>query len=386
MANFPLKLFVFASIFVSTTIANAIDNSSSVSPGPPSFSSLLQFEALSYTSSSSSSFSPYAAILGKLGFGELAATADSLSATAAMAAWQGPTTIFAPTEASFLTCPSCSVPLLLQEHTIPGFYPLSRLRNLAFGTRIETFASRRCLTITSSYPAGGISGSKVFVGGLEITRPDLYNDGNIVVHGLQGFVSHLSPLSCEVEKITSLSFPPPPLVAEFFIMRRMLQDVMLRLRISGFSVLALALRAKYHEIMDLRSMTLFALDDASVFAAGHSYVFDLQLHIVPNRRLLGAGLENLKVGTMIRTMEWGQNLVVTTRGGGGPLAPMRINYVKIERLDLMYNQKIAVHGLSVPFKHVNQTAAMNLANFARCSWGSMGKKASGRGGICEETP
>ncbi|KAL6994097.1 hypothetical protein U1Q18_012202 [Sarracenia purpurea var. burkii] len=55
----------------------------------------------------------------------------------------------------------------------------------------------------------------------------------------------------------------------------MLEDVMLRLRISGFSVLALALRVKHSELSDLRAMTVFALDDASIFDVGHSFVSDL---------------------------------------------------------------------------------------------------------------
>ncbi|GFZ20339.1 hypothetical protein Acr_28g0010440 [Actinidia rufa] len=160
---------------------------------------------------------------------------------------------------------------------------------------------------------------------MEITRPDLYNNGAVVVHGIQGFVSHLSPISCKVELATSLSFPPPPPMEGFFIMRLMLDDAMLRLRISGFSVLALALHVKYSDLLEYA------------------------LHDVCRRR------------RCCRRWSGDGALVVTTRGGEGPLAPMRLNYVKVTSPDLIYNLKIAVHGVARPFPQVNQTAAVELA-------------------------
>ncbi|RYQ94666.1 hypothetical protein Ahy_B08g089608 [Arachis hypogaea] len=43
--------------------------------------------------------------------------------------------------------------------------------------------------------------------GVEITQPDLFNNGMMVIHGLQGFIA---PFSCDVERMTSLSFPFHP--------------------------------------------------------------------------------------------------------------------------------------------------------------------------------
>ncbi|KAA8515105.1 hypothetical protein F0562_018108 [Nyssa sinensis] len=353
----PLQLIVLISIFISATIVATFDVPSTPPSLPPSSPSL--FQEQTYPSS------PFGPILTDLGFQELAAASSSSLLTAIK--WRGPTTIFAPSDSSLLTCPSCSVPLLLQEHAIPGLYPLQFLSTLAFGTKIETLASGRCITITSDTNA-----TKIFVGGVQVTHPELYNDGLVVVHGIQGFISHLSPLSCSIERMVSLSFPPPPPLAAFFIMRTLLKDTMLRLRVGGYSLVALALREKYADLLDLQAMTVFALDDVSIFSGGHKYISDLRFHIVPNRQLTAADLERLPTATALPTMERGTKLVVTTPGGGGPLAPMRINYVKIKSPDLVHNLKIVVHGLSLPFPHVHPTAVAGLGQIGRSGWEAAG--------------
>ncbi|XP_059637174.1 fasciclin-like arabinogalactan protein 21 [Cornus florida] len=344
-----LQLLILTSILISTRIVLATEEACSPASSP---SSAFQEHAFL-----SSLFGP---VLTNLGFQELASAASSLSTSTT---WRGPATIFAPTDSSLLTCPSCSVPLLLQEHTIPGLYPVHFLSKLAFGTKLETLAPGRCLTIMSDK-----NSSKIFVGGVEVTRPDLFNNGLVVVHGIQGFISHLLPFSCHVERMTSLSFPPPPPVEAFFMMRLMLKDAMLRLQVGGYSVLALALRVKYAELLDLRTMTVFALDDASIFAGGHEYISDLRFHIVPNRMLKASDLLSLPAATELPTLELGQKLVVTTASGGGPLAPMRINYVKIKRFDFMHNLKIVVHGLPLPFPHIRPTDSTGYDHIERSAW------------------
>ncbi|CAK9137858.1 unnamed protein product [Ilex paraguariensis] len=255
-----------------------------------------------------------------------------------------------------------------KEHSVSGLYPLNFLLSLPFGTKIETLAPNRCLTITST-TATSSTANKVFINGAEISHPDLFNNGHILIHGLQGLVSHLSPLSCNVERMTSLSFPQQPTTPAFSIMRIMLKDAMLRLRISGYTVVSLALRDKYNELVNLRVMTVFALDDASIFTGGHSYVSNFQFHIVPNKLLRASDLVDLPAETVLPTAESGENLVVTTAGGGGPLAPMRINYVKIKNLDLVYNNRIVVHGLSTPFPHVHHQTGKD-------DFGEIGRTAS----------
>ncbi|XP_073136906.1 fasciclin-like arabinogalactan protein 21 [Henckelia pumila] len=285
-----------------------------------------------------------ATVLCTLGYEELAAaTADANFSSAT------PTTVFAPTHSSLLTCPSCSIPLILQEHSLPGLYSFHFLRRLAFATKIGTFAPNRCLTVTSS-------SAKIFINGVEITKPDLFNNGLLIVHGIQGFISHLSPISCSIERMTSLSFPQqPPPSAAFFTMRQMLKESVTTLRVGGYSIVALGMLVAYPDLSALDSLTLFAIDDDSIFSGGegHSYVSKLKFHVVPNRVLTAADLFALPKGTALPTMESGRNLVVTNTGSGSPLAPLRINYVKVRRFDLVHNSKIAIHGMSIPFRHVH---------------------------------
>ncbi|KAK7369381.1 hypothetical protein VNO80_11418 [Phaseolus coccineus] len=321
-------------------------------------------------------------ILSHLGFHELATAAPSLSdaATTTSSAWTGPSTIFAPSDASLRTCFSCSVPNLLREHTVPGLFTIDYLRKLAFGAKIETLSAGRCITVTSetlhrnrnTKRNNTIAAAKVFVGGVEITQPDLFNNGMVVVHGLQGFVSPLSPFSCEVERMTSLSFPFHPdhrsghgqhhlhsnnAAAHPSMMRLMLRDAMLRLRNNGFSILALAMKVKYAELVTLNNMTVFAVDDLSIFSGSHAYISNVRFHIVPNHYLSIADLEKLPVGTALPTLERGQPLLITTSGGGEMSAPMRINYVRFKVADLIRNVKIVVHSVYLPFPHINPVAA-----------------------------
>ncbi|XAR48000.1 hypothetical protein NMG60_11030666 [Bertholletia excelsa] len=354
MAKFmSLQLFILASIFFSTPITTAAETD-----GIPTTSSVHSPPPLQDHAYPSSLFGPILANLGFHGFSSAAASLPNATK------WRGPATVFAPTDSSLVTCPTCSVSALLQEHTVPGLFPHHYLRSLAFGTKVETLASGRCITITTS------NVSDVFISGVKITRPDLYNDGFIAVHGLQGFISHLSPLSCDVERMTSLSFPHQSTPAPFFLMRSMLKDAIFRLSISGYGVVSLALRVKYLELLDLRAMTIFALDDAAIFSsAGHAYINTFRFHVVPNKLLMAADLENLPTGTSLPTMELGQKLFVTSAGvTGGLMEPLTINYVKIKRFDVLYNLKIVVHGLSLPFPHVNPAAAGNHGQVGRSGW------------------
>ncbi|CAN0864508.1 Fasciclin-like arabinogalactan protein 21 [Linum grandiflorum] len=313
-----------------------------------------------------------APILSHLGYNELAMAVPSLSSESTATAWSGPSTLFAPSDASLHSCYSCSVPSLLREHIVPGLFTIDYLRKLAFGTKVETLSPGRCITVTSSS-----INSKIFVGGVEITHPDLFNNGFLVIHGIQGYIAPLSPFSCDVERLSSLMFPfqqpsdrvnqiTPPLVQPA-VMRLMMRDAILRLRNNGFSILALAMRVKYPELVALTNMTIFALDDFSIFSGSYSYVSSVRFHIVPNQLLSSADLERLPVGCQLPTLESGQYLVVTTAGTG--TAPMRINYVRIKLPDVIRNLKIAVHGVYLPFPRIQPTAVAAATSFDHGMWG-----------------
>ncbi|XP_008791919.1 fasciclin-like arabinogalactan protein 21 [Phoenix dactylifera] len=308
-------------------------------------------------------------ILANLGFQELAMAVPALVSSASAAASSSPFTVFAPSDDSIRSCAACSPAALLREHLVPGLFSKIHLSKIAFGTKLETASPGRCLTVTSTSPRPGSNSSspaavKIFVDGVEVTRPDLFNDGRIVIHGLQGFVSPLSPLSCLQDHIPyPNSYSPPEIAGNIHrsaIVQLMLRDAMVRLRIRGYSILALAMRIKYAELAGLQNMTVFALDDSAIFAGGHAYVTNVRFHVVPNRLLMHADLLRLPAGTALPTLVHGQHLVVTNSGSAGAAAVgpsgsgLRINYVPIKAPDAVYNSKIVVHGIFLPFPHLYQ--------------------------------
>ncbi|XP_016461563.1 fasciclin-like arabinogalactan protein 21 [Nicotiana tabacum] len=364
-------LLILISLFISAASATFPDSIPPLTPSP-------MISPHDHTSL-------FATVLSSLGFQQLstAATAANLTTTTT------PITVFAPADSSLITCPTCSLPLLLQEHSVPGLYPLHFLRTLAFGTKLETLAPNRCLTVTFSTTTRD---AKIFINGVEVTQPDLFNNGLILVHGLRGFVSHLSPLSCNVERMSSLSFDSFPIpnsvstvssASPFSIMRFMLKDAIIRLRNSGYSIVALALRVKYAELSELKAMTVFALDDVSIFASGgHAYLSNFRFHVVPNRRIMAGEMVSLPAGTVLLTLDGEEKLVVTTAGGGGVLAPMKVNYVRIVSFDLLHNSRIVVHGVSVPFPHMHHHTADQKA-FAQMEQSRTHCDVTGNGGVCD---
>ncbi|KAK8673788.1 hypothetical protein V6N13_112100 [Hibiscus sabdariffa] len=373
MALISLNLLIFLllsflSVSRSTflpTLTSTITNDATVPP-PPLFTASPSPQSPKQDLPGQGIFSHASAlapILSHLGFNELATAAPTLFGDSATATtWTGPYTIFAPSDSSILTCISCSIPSLLREHTVPGLFTSDYLRKLPFDSKFETLSPGRCITVTStSSVKNDLTIHKIFIGGVEITHPDLFNNGLIVVHGLQGYISHLSPFSCDVERMASslaLQFhydhnhnnqlSPQQHVA---LMRFMLRDVILRLRNSGFSVLSLALKLKYAELVSLRNVTIFALDDVSIFSGSYSYINSVRLHILPDRLLTIADLERLPVGTTLATLDRDQSLVVTTEGGI-MRKQMRINYVSIKVADMIRNLNVIVHSLYLPFPHV----------------------------------
>ncbi|KAF8014575.1 hypothetical protein BT93_H0408 [Corymbia citriodora subsp. variegata] len=285
----------------------------------------------------------------------------SLTDSPSFTTWNGPSTLFAPSDSSVRSCVSCSIPRILSEHIVPGLFSFSYLQKLAFGTKVETMSPGHCLTVTSGTHRD-TNTTRIFIDGVEISRPDMFNNGIVVVHGLEGFIAPLSPFSCSIEKMTSLAFPlhPPPVSSSPSpLMRLMLRDAVLRLRTSGFGILALAIRIKYPELVNLQNATIFTVDDFSIFTGAASYVSNVRFHIVPNRYLAMADLERLPVGTVLPSLERGQYLVVTTAGRP---ATLRINYVRMKSPDAMKNQKVVVHSLFLPFPHLHPASLDGLMN------------------------
>ncbi|XP_031126687.1 fasciclin-like arabinogalactan protein 21 [Ipomoea triloba] len=346
-----LVLLILISLFISgatttadlTTTVDVTTTADVISPSPENSAS---FDGNLYTPP------VFASILYSLGFQEL-----STAAAGANLSTGAPITIFAPADSSLLTCRSCSPRQLLHEHSVPGLYPLEFLRKIASGTKIQTLAENRCLTITTS-PSVTQDQPKVFVNGAMITQPDLFYNGVIVVHGIQGLVAHLSPMSCSMEHMNSLSFPPPSSVSsphetKVSIMRLMLKDAVVRLESSRYRIVALAMRVKFAELSKLNAMTVFALEDSNLLASnGFLYLSNFRFHVVPNRRILAPELLGLPTGSVLPTMDSAHELVLTTGGEGGTVSPIKINYISVPTLDLIHNSRIVIHAVSSPFPHM----------------------------------
>lgn len=154
---------------------------------------------------------------------------------------------------------------------------------------------------------------------------------------------------------------------------------MLRLRNNGFSVLSLAMKVKYPELIPLINVTIFGLDDVSIFSGSYAYIHSVRFHIVPNQFLTVADLERLPVGTTLPTLDRGQSLVVTTVGEGITKNQLRINYVAIKVADMIRNLNVIVHSIYLPFPHLHPTAAVTDAILG----GDQTSTAAGTNGDCE---
>ncbi|KAJ1387656.1 Ribonuclease H superfamily [Sesbania bispinosa] len=122
-----------------------------------------------------------------------------------------------------------AVPDLLCEHIIPDLFTIDYLRKLAFDTKIETLSPGHCITVTSN---------------------SIHSNTN-----------------------TGATVQPS-------IMRLMFRDTMLRLHSSGFNILALSMKVKYAELITLNNMIAFVVNGFSIFSGPHSYMSNVQFHIV----------------------------------------------------------------------------------------------------------
>ncbi|XP_030541239.2 fasciclin-like arabinogalactan protein 21 [Rhodamnia argentea] len=334
-----------------TAVGGAFLSFPSASPPPPP--SVSDGHSPQFREFPLSSASLLEQILAHLGFQELSiSVVTALSEYPALSRWNGPVTIFAPSDASVESCSSCPLPRLLAEHVVPGFFSTYTLQGLAFGTKIETMNPRHCVAV--AYASDRFTNAtRIYIGGAEITRPDLFDNGLMIVHGLDGPVSPLSQSSCtDASPRPSFEEAPPSFAGSPpLIMTLMLRDAMLRLRSGGYGVLALAMKAKFSKLVALENATIFAVEDDFIFSDPHNYAGDVSFHIVPNRYLAGDDLQKLPVGSTLGTMEAGEDLVVTSAGtpAGGTV---QINGAPLKIPEVIRNARVVVHSLFLPFSHL----------------------------------
>ncbi|KQJ97199.1 uncharacterized protein LOC104584165 [Brachypodium distachyon] len=298
-------------------------------------------------------------VLTSLGYNEMASAAPLLTNSPPLARWPGAITVFAAPDV-FLqaSCPTCSRRHLLLQHIAMGYYPYSELA-AAPTMKIPSASVGFCLKIVSERGPFGIHYARIYADGVEVSHPELYNDGRYVVHGLHGFLRplthscfdgshHLTARSAATSTATAAS-----------VVRIMIREAIARLRDGGYGFMALAMRVKFAELERFANLTVFALDDQAIFVGGgHDYVSAVRFHIVPEHRLTRADLLRLRPGTILPTLAGeGQNLVVTHVAGSAS-DDVRINYIPIKESDVVINSRIAVHGVYVPFPR------LHLANLA----------------------
>lgn len=129
-------------------------------------------------------------VLQLLGYREMAAAVPSLAASPIITAWPGPLTVFA--------VPDEELPdrwtdvVVLVKHIALGSFPhadLSSRRQRKVAAAMVGF----CFTATTSPSIGNIT---VFINGVKIVRPDVYNDDRLVVHGVESAVTLPPQGSC----------------------------------------------------------------------------------------------------------------------------------------------------------------------------------------------
>ncbi|TVU10159.1 hypothetical protein EJB05_43670, partial [Eragrostis curvula] len=309
-----------------------------------------------------------AKVLASLGYNEMASAAALLADVPSVAGWPGAITIFAAPDV-FLqaSCPGCSRRHLLLEHIALGYYPYYEL-TAAPTLKLPSASVGFCLNVAAQPGPFVIHHVNLYVDGVEVSHPELYNDGRYVVHGLRGFVPPLSHASCyeaahhhhhRRHHLTARSATTSAATAAS-IVRIMIREAISRLRDGGFGFVSLAMRVKFAELEKLTNMTVFALDDQAIFTGGgQGYVSSVRFHIIPGHRLTRANLLQLRPGTKLPTLAGEDQKLVITHGAGSGSDEVRINYIPVKEPDVVVNSRVAVHGIYVPFPRLH---LVNLAS------------------------
>jgi hypothetical protein len=288
----------------------------------------------------------------------MASAATLFADSPSVAGWTGAITVFAAPDV-FLqaSCPSCSPRRLFLEHIALGYFPVSELAAVPT-VKLPSASVGFCLNVTAEPGPFVLHHVNLYVDGIEISHPELYNDGRYVVHGLHGFVPPLSYSSCyeaehHLHHLAAKSATGSAASAAS-VVRIMIRDAMSRLRDGGFGFVALAMRVKFAELEKFANLTVFALDDQAIFTGrGHDYVSSVRFHIVPGHRLTRTNLLQLRPGTKLPTLAGKYQKLVITHGAGSGSDEVRINYIPVKESDVVVNSRVAIHGIYVPFPRLH---------------------------------
>ncbi|KAJ1298090.1 hypothetical protein BS78_01G426800 [Paspalum vaginatum] len=318
-----------------------------------------------------------AKVLSSLGYNEMASAAMLLAESTSIATWPGAITIFAAPDV-FLqaSCPGCSRRHLLLDHMALGYFPYAELA-AAPTVKLPSASVGFCLDVVAKRGPFSVHHASLYVDGVEVSHPELYDDGRYVVHGLHGFVPPLSHVSCvegshhhhQVDHshrhhhLSARSATTTSAATAASVVRIMIRDAISRLHDSGFGFVALAMRVKFAELEKLSNLTVFALDDQAIFrGGGHGYVTAVRFHIIPGHRLTRADLLRLRPGTVLPTLAGEEHNLVITHGAGSATDEVRINYIPVKEPDSVINSRVAVHGIYVPFPRLHLAASVAVTS------------------------
>lgn len=243
-------------------------------------------------------------------------------------------TIFSPPDSSFIDFgqPSLSHILL---HFSPVSISLSSLQSLPFSSKIPSLSPSNSLYVTSSP-----SDSRVSINNVEIVGSPIYDDGFVVVFGIEDFfIQNFT----QPETNRNPNFKPSPQCIRFDSFSRF-YEVSLMLKSKGYLIMASFLELQligFLKNMELK-LTVFApMDDAIVEFSGNfpEYQQLFLRHLVPCV-LYWTDLNDMENGTEFKNYVNGLNLKISKVNDVS-----FVNGVEITYPDLYYNDWLVVHGL-----------------------------------------
>ncbi|KAG6601254.1 putative fasciclin-like arabinogalactan protein 20, partial [Cucurbita argyrosperma subsp. sororia] len=282
-----------------------------------------------------------AEILSDNGFVSMALTLELIAES--LLSQTNSMTIFTPSDTAFVQSgqPSLS---LLQFHFSPLYSSPESLKSLALGTKIPTMLAGRSLTVTSSR-----SDSKVSLNGVKISNSPLYDDGSLVVFG--------------IDKFFNLIFQVPPLTpspsAKFrcgpLMFKNPFGEAIKTLRSNGYSSMALFLESQIIGFNNGQSMmTIFAPSDDALATRIDNFTDYPSLYfrqILPCR-ILWNDLVNLEEGTELSTYSEGYELYIAKSSG-----MLRMNGVAVFYPNMYLNEWLVIHGLLDVFSAAERISA-----------------------------
>ncbi|TKY50935.1 putative fasciclin arabinogalactan protein 20 [Spatholobus suberectus] len=244
-------------------------------------------------------------------------------------------TVFAPSDSAFKKSGQPSLDLL-RFHFAPLPLPPASLRLLPAGARIPTMLPGQSLTVTTSP-----SDSETSVNNIKLTRSPIYDDGFLLVYGIERFFdptfqfnsqrpSPDSNSSCSGKNHTASA-------SDSF------DQAIETLKAGGYSTMASFLAMQLSGVTDQTGITVFAPADDTVMnriGGFGEYPSFFRRHVVPCR-LLWNDLVDFSDGTELPTFLEGFAINITRSDG-----VLILNGVPVFFPDVFFNDRVVVHGVS----------------------------------------